>query len=128
MKYTSRLRYCAPEVLADPALPLEQQPPRAVSGAVDIWAIGVIAFELLGKERVFPPEATDETIIAALRGQALPWAAGVDRQAERCQKLRGLKRVVLACLERDESKFPSAEALLSSWEHVFDNMKTQGTF
>ena len=128
VRNTWRLRYCAPEAVADPAFAQDQQPPRPVRGAADIWAIGVIAFELLTQERVFPPEATDESIMGVLRGRALPWEAGVEGQTERCGRLRGLRRAVMACLERDPLKRPSAESLLSSWEHVFDSMKTQGTF
>ena len=116
-----------PEALADPSLPLEQQPPAAVSRAADIWAMGVIAFELLTQERVFPPEATDEDV-GALRGRGLPWEVSVAGQVARCTKLRGLRGAVLACLEREAARQPSAGALLASWEHVFDSMKTRGTF
>lgn len=128
MTYTNRLRYCAPELLADPAQPLVHQPPVAVSGAADIWAVGVIAFELLTNERVFASDTTDAEIVAALRGNALPWEAGVPGQEERCSKLRGLRRAVLACLSRDVYSRPNATALLSSWEYMFDSMKTSGTF
>jgi serine/threonine protein kinase len=127
VKQLGRLRYCAPETVPDPSLPLNQQPPTTVTGAADIWSIGVIAFELLTNERVFSASATDEDIIASLRGHALPWEAGAGRE-ERYEKLRGLKRAVLACLDRDVSKRPSAAALLASLEHMFDSMKTQGTF
>ena len=128
MRHASRLRYCASEAVADPAQAPEQQPPRTVGAAEDIWAIGAIAFELLTQERVFPPDATDDSMMGALRGGTLPWEAGVAGQAARCERLRGLRRAVLACLERDAAKRPSAESLLSSWESVFDSMKTQGTF
>lgn len=128
VNYANRLRYCAPEAVADAALPLEQQPPVLVDCAADIWAIGVIAFELLTEERIFPPEATAEDMMGELRGRGLPWEAGVSGQANRRKKLCGLKRTVMACLERDASKRPSAQSLLSSWETSFDTMKTQGTF
>jgi serine/threonine protein kinase len=127
VKQSGRLRYCAPESVPDPFLPLNQQPPSTVTGAADIWSIGVIAFELLTNERAFSPNATDEEIIASLWGHALPWEAGSGRE-ERCEKLRGLKRAVLACLDRDVYKRPSAAAMLSSLEHMFDSMRTQGTF
>ena len=90
--------------------------------------MGVIAFELLTQERVFPLEATDEDVVSAVQGRRLPWEAGVAGQAARCTKLRGLRGAVLACLEREAGRRPSAGALLASWEHVFDSMKTRGTF
>ena len=124
MWHPGRLRYCAPEVVADPSLPLEQQPSTVVTRAADIWAVGVIAFELLTQERVFPPEATVEDVVCALRGAGLPW----ERGAVRCARLRGLRGAVLACLARDPARRPSAAALLASWEHLFDSMKTNGTF
>jgi serine/threonine protein kinase len=128
VKHSGWLRYCAPEAVANPSLQLIQQPPTTVSSAVDIWAIGVIAFELLTNTRVFSPAATDEEIMAALRGRSLPWEVGAEGHAECCEKLRGLKRAVLACLDREPSRRPTAASLLSSWEHIFDSMKTQGTF
>jgi serine/threonine protein kinase len=121
---SSRLRYCAPEIAIDPSKPL---PPTTVTSAADMWGIGVIAFELLTNERVFPTEASDAEIISALRGHALPWEAAAPGREGRCEKLRGLKRAVLACLDRDPSRRPTAESLLASWEHMYDSMKTLST-
>lgn len=47
---------------------------------------------------------------------------GLDAQA-RVAKLRGLKRTVLRCLERDPRKRPTAQALVAAWNHSFDNLR-----
>lgn len=122
------LRYAPPEVIR--ALEGGQRTIQA-DPAVDIWAIGVIAFELLTGERALHPSglepaAAETAALDAISGRSqLPW-----EQAEagpQLEKLRGLKRTVLRCLERDPARRPSAQALLKSWDHTFDNMQSQGT-
>ena len=104
-------------------------PCALASPAADIWALGLLAFELLINERVFPPDTAPETIRAALLGGApLPWEAGAEGAKERWQKLRGLRRVVLSCLARDPDARPSTNSLMQSWMHVFDVEQTGGTF
>ena len=122
------LRYTPPEVV----LALEAGwKTVTVDSAVDIWAIGVIAFELLTGERAFPhsgldPATAERETLDAISGRTpLPWERA--DAAPRLDKLRGLKRTVLRCLERDPTRRPSAEALLLSWDHTFDNMQSQGT-
>ena len=70
---------------------------------MDIWAIGVIAFELLTGERVFPvvaaesQEACDERVKAGIAGRLpLPWEPKAEGCSERLAKMRGLKRTVRA--------------------------------
>ena len=104
-----------------------------VDAAVDIWAIGVIAFELLTGERAFPVEGmsaaeAEKAAQDAIAGRKpLPWEVLSEGAKERLGKMRGLKRTVLRCLERDPAKRPGAEALLKSWDHTFDDMQTRGT-
>lgn len=124
------LKYAAPEVVQ--ALQAGNKTVIA-DAAVDIWAIGVIAFELLTGKRAFPssamnPTETDAMVQAALSGHSpLPWEGEGEVVEERLEKLRGLRRSVLRCLDRDPAQRPSAEALLRSWDHTFDNIQTRGT-
>lgn len=124
------LNYAAPEVIQ--ALESGRRTVH-VNAAVDIWAIGVIAFELLAGERAFPvdglPSAeTEQAAKDAIMGRTpLPWEALSDGANERLGRLRGMRRTVLRCLDRDPAERPSAQALVNSWEHIFDNMKTRGT-
>jgi serine/threonine protein kinase len=126
VEHMSRLRYSAPEVLQRPGA--AEPGTVRVSCAQDVWAVGLIAFELLTGERAFPETASQEEIQSALLQGGLPWEAGVPGAEERQAKLRGLRRAVLACLDRNPANRPTAASLLSSWESVFDSMKTQGTF
>lgn len=123
------LKYAAPEVVH--ALEAGEKAIR-VEPAVDVWAIGVIAFELLTGERAFPSHTGardgDQAVQDAIAGRALlPWEGASAAARERLDKLRGLRRTVLRCLDRDASKRPSAASLLNSWDHAFDNMQTRGT-
>jgi serine/threonine protein kinase len=126
VEHMSRLRYSAPEVLQRPGA--AEPGTVRVSCAQDVWAVGVIAFELLTGERAFPETALQEEIQSALLQGELPWEAGVPGAEERQAKFRGLRRAVLACLDRHPANRPTAASLLSSWESVFDSMKTRGTF
>lgn len=128
VSHYSRLRYRAPEEVADPALPPDAQPPVDVCAAADMWSIGVIAVELLAQEAVFPPDANTEEMMVALRTGGLPWEQDVAGQQERCLKLRSLKRVVLACLNRDATQRPTAKAMLSLVEGMLDSSTSPGTF
>jgi serine/threonine protein kinase len=102
----------------------------AVDGAVDIWALGLIAFELLTKERAFSLHTPVEAIFAALLGKApLPWE-GPERDpavAARLTKLQAFKTSVLQCLDRDQRVRPSVGAVIASWQHVFAAAETQAT-
>ena len=104
-----------------------------VDSAVDIWAVGVIAFELLTGERAFPthrtsPQESNSATQEAIAGRVpLPWEGPNKATQQRLEKLRGLRRTVMRCLERDPARRPTAAALTSSWDHTFDNMQTMGT-
>ena len=106
-----------------------------MAASVDIWSIGVIAFELLTREFAFPiddmhmsaaePESLAQKAIA---GRALlPWEGSSETTQQRLQKLHGLKRTVMRCLDRGPANRATAAALSSSWDHAFDYMRTQGT-
>ena len=124
------LKYAAPEVVH--ALEAGSREIH-VDPAVDIWAVGVIAYELLTGERAFPVYAVSSaeqqnSAQAALAGRTkLPWeGTGVETEAQ-LQKLRGLRRTVLKCLDRQPDKRPTAEALLRSWDYAIDNMVSGAT-
>jgi serine/threonine protein kinase len=125
------LPYTAPEIIQNVQYTSGAGASAVATGAADVWALGVIAFELLTGERVFPEGTTPDAIRAALIGTApLPWCEGVEGGEEQRQRLRGLRRIVMPCLERSPSKRPTAEQLLQSWWHVFDEIATdwKGTF
>eukprot|EP00892_Ulva_mutabilis_P005987 jgi/Ulvmu1/3760/UM175_0007.1 len=104
-----------------------------VSAAVDIWAIGVIAYELLTGEPLFrahglPSESANAQIRAALAGRTrLPWEEEGPMVEAQLQKLRGLRRSVLRCLRRNPDERPEAAALLEVWDHAFDQTQSKGT-
>lgn len=94
--------------------------------AVDVWALGIVAFELLTRSRVFAPfEAPAGAIMDALAGRReLPWEG--PQRGELLRELRGLRRSVLACLDRDAARRPSSAAVLGSWHGLFER-HTGGT-
>jgi serine/threonine protein kinase len=99
------------------------------SAAADMWALGVVAFEILNNERAFPEGTTPEEIRAALSGHApLPWEDGAPRAAEKREEMRAMQRLVMPCLARDPAKRPKSAAVLQSWHNMFDDMATRGTF
>lgn len=117
----------APEVFASVG---NSRPPSAVaSPEADMWAVGLLSFELLTGERVFPEGTPLSTVHATLRGKTLfPWEEGAANAAKNKEKLRGLQRLVMPCLSRNPKQRPSAKAAITSFHSMFDNMKTRGTF
>jgi len=122
------LKYSAPEVVDV----LEAGDSKlVVDPATDIWAVGVIAFELLTGEVALPlaglgPAEAEQLALDAIAGRTpLPWEGS---QSELwLPKLGGPRRTVTRCLERTPSQRPSAQALLQSWEHQLDSMHSQRT-
>lgn len=68
ISHPSRLCYCAPELIANPALQQDGQKPVPVTSAADIWSIGLVAYELLTQERVFSQGATPEQVMTRIGG------------------------------------------------------------
>ena len=125
----SSLPYTAPEVLQSVLPGAGGTPCAAATAEADVWALGVVAFELLTSERVFREGTPLRVVRAALAGKApLPWEEGAEGAEGRLQRLRGLRRLVLPCLERNPAKRPCASAVMTSWWHLFDECKTRGTF
>lgn len=87
--------------------------------AADIWALGIIAFELLTEQRVFAPGLPNAEIFARLGGRVpLPWEA--PDAAPLVTRLRTFKRIVLQCLHRKPAERPSISTVQRAWERLFD--------
>ena len=97
--------------------------------AADMWALGVMAFELLTDQPVFHPiSATRELIWAQLCGrEALPWEDGAVGQREKLKQLHVLKRAVLQCLQRKAHDRPTADKVLLHWRSLFEAATTTTT-
>jgi serine/threonine protein kinase len=101
-----------------------------VSGAHDIWALGLIAYELLTGTRVFEAhhsstatfsDSADEQVRLQLIGEAgLPWEDARTRSSVR--KLHQMKRSVMLCLSRNPKERPNSELLLDMWNEIFEGM------
>jgi serine/threonine protein kinase len=97
------------------------------SPALDIWAIGVIAYELLTDRPVFDRYTSREEVISQLVGRKpLPWEDHATKE-ESLRKLRMLKRSITKCLSREPKERPSAQELLDSWEKLFDTFGGDAT-
>jgi serine/threonine protein kinase len=89
--------------------------------AVDMWALGVIAYEMLTQQRAFGPQASAEEMIARMAGEALlPWEDPSPAAQAKLSELRGLKRMVMLCLDRNPAQRPTSEYVLHSWNQLFD--------
>lgn len=124
------LKYTAPEVVH--ALEAGCQS-VVVDTAVDIWAVGVIAYELLTGDQDFlaqgfPSEDRKQTTLDAIAGRVpLPWEEGSHGVQDRLVKLKGMRRTVLSCLDRNPSKRPTAASLQRAWGHAFDQITNTST-
>jgi serine/threonine protein kinase len=115
------LHYAPPEVVA--AVEAKEKSGRA-STATDMWALGVVAFELLTRTRAFQPRTPTGAIRDQLMGRKpLPWESK-DRAERRAllRQLRILKPSVMACLSRRPEERPTAEDLLRNWNRLFDHV------
>jgi serine/threonine protein kinase len=109
------LKYAAPEVVA--ACEADAHSIVATS-AVDVWALGVIAFEMLTRCHAFsyPFSQSLRDVFDCLMGRALlPWEAAAPGGTERAAQMGLLRRTVLACLARDPAARPSTRDVLASW-------------
>jgi serine/threonine protein kinase len=92
--------------------------------AVDMWALGVIAYEMLTQQRAFGPQASVEETISRTAGEALlPWEEPSRAAQAKLRELRGLKRMVMLCLDRNPAQRPTSEHVLQSWNQLFDSTR-----
>ena len=75
----------------------EQARGKRTDHRADIWAYGVVLFELLTGKRVFDGETVSDTLAGVLRAE-VPWDA-LPRDTP-----PALRRIVQRCLERDASR------------------------
>ena len=124
-RLTYSLSYSAPEVLC--ALNSGAEHVVAES-ALDVWAVGVIAYELMIGRPAFPrPEWMKWDIHAAAhRKREYPWESAVGK-FRHIAELRALMEPVCACLARDPGGRPSAEKLLAHLNALFDHHGTSTT-
>jgi serine/threonine protein kinase len=97
-----------------------------VEHSVDIWAFGVIAFELLTQRRAFSTRLPEALIWEQIMGRiALPWEAMAvqeqTRAPEKNNHFRALaKGAILECLHRAPSQRPTAKALVAALRALLD--------
>jgi serine/threonine protein kinase len=93
--------------------------------AADIWAIGVMTFELVTHRRAFNcftwPKF--DVILAALGKRVYDWESEVGT-FKNVPELRILRKVVHACLQRDPVDRPSARDLLKMLNSLYDRQTT----
>lgn len=97
----------------------EYMPPERITGdpptvASDIYAAGVVAFEMLAGRRPFGGRTPEEVMRRQLR-QSLPRFAELDPPVSVPRPLRG---VIRRCLRKAPSQRPTASAVLAVLEHL----------
>jgi serine/threonine protein kinase len=116
-RLTFSLAYSPPEALQ--ALQ-EGAVTVTADAAADMWAIGVIAYELITRSPAFPRSwSRPQLLQAALGGLAYPWEERV-RSFRNLPELRALCGVVRACLSRDSAQRPTAPQLQTALSGLFD--------
>ena len=85
-----------------------------VSGAVDVWALGIMAWTLLTGSL---PYVSDEELVPKLLGHQLyPWEEKIDANTN--FKLGILKPAVLSMLNRDPEKRATIHQVHNEWNSL----------
>lgn len=108
MNMESLTRYRAPEIMSEePVDPLDKPPSVHATGAMDMWSVGVIAYELMTGKRGFQVTFEQETIRQLLQ-DGLPWK-GIANTEE-------IRQLVVTCVDKVPETRPSSMTALSMWE------------
>lgn len=123
MRLTFSPAYCPPETLSEVHAGSTYV---TAQRAADMWAVGVIAYELCINHPVFTPMLWPRAAVvqAALGLHPYPWEVKVGSFSN-LPELRALGRVVRACLSRNPAKRPSAEDFLRDLNHLYDERSAQ---
>jgi serine/threonine protein kinase len=111
------LEYAPPE---DVAAQEDGQLSSAADCMTDVWALGVIAYELFTHRRAFPQNSSGAGAKSCLVGrEPLPWefdGSRRDTEIEKTLELLGPWRPsVLQCLERESVRRPQSAWLAATW-------------
>ena len=89
------------------------------NATVDVWALGVMAFELLTRSRVFPPgtrQLVEETMLGK---HLLPWEDTADPEhGVNMRRLGWMKKGVLSMLERNPEDRAKLPGVLKDWRSL----------
>lgn len=95
------------------------------TAAADVWALGVLAFETLTGTVVFPPGTSEKQMRDRLTGRLpLPWEEQDPAGRDRVRALRGFRRSVINCLDRNPARRPRSTEVVTMWHSLFDGPTT----
>ena len=111
--FTCTVSYAAPETVLSL---LRGERTVIVDASVDAWALGVMAYELLTRSRVFPP-GTRQLVEETMLGQhPLPWEDTADPEhGANIRRLGWMKEGVLSMLKRNPENRAKLHVVLKSW-------------
>ena len=99
-----------------------------VDPAVDAWALGVMAYELLTRSRVFPA-GTRQLVEETMEGQhLLPWEDTANpKHGVNMRRLGWMKEGVLSMLRRNPEERAPLMAVMRSWRAFLQRETTYRT-